>query len=264
VQFNALWASTSKPSSTPETTKASTRNGCKRCYNIDINALCAQSQHVNVEQVLVESCDEAIWKENDNLKLEVKRLEQKVIMLEKQANAQPSQDNRINMVNKLKKKRTMPKLVPQYQMKPTHHKKEEMTIIDEKIEYARSVFLNARRPHIKNDISYKNDDKHNSRVNSNGKEFIKFTKGNSHQEMKQSINNTNHVSYASNVTSYVSHMSYHDFDASYVLMRNKFGRVVALYVGPHHKRSKTCVWVPKCIITNMRGSKQIWVPKNKT
>jgi hypothetical protein len=42
VQFDALWASTPKPSSTPETTKASTSNGCERCYNIDINALCAQ------------------------------------------------------------------------------------------------------------------------------------------------------------------------------------------------------------------------------
>jgi cell division protein FtsB len=40
--------------------------------------------------VLIESCDEAIGKENDNLKLEVKRLEQKIKMLEKQAKAQPS------------------------------------------------------------------------------------------------------------------------------------------------------------------------------
>jgi hypothetical protein len=78
VQFVALWASTSKPSSTPKTTKASTSNGCERCYNIDINALCAQSQYSNIEQVLVKSCVEAIGKENDNLKLEVKRLEQKV------------------------------------------------------------------------------------------------------------------------------------------------------------------------------------------
>jgi hypothetical protein len=36
-------------------------------------------------------------------------------------------------------------------------------------------------------------------------------------------------------------MSYHDFDASYVLMKNKFGRVIALYVGQQHKRSKSCV-----------------------
>jgi hypothetical protein len=31
--------------------------------------------------------------------------------------------------------------------------------MDEKIEYARSVFLNAGRPHIKSGIGYKNDDK---------------------------------------------------------------------------------------------------------
>jgi hypothetical protein len=74
VQFDALWASTPKPSSTPETTKASTSNGCERCYNIDIDALCAKSQQQNVEQVVVESCDEAIGKENDALNLEVKRL----------------------------------------------------------------------------------------------------------------------------------------------------------------------------------------------
>jgi hypothetical protein len=107
-----------------------------------------------------------------------------------------------------------------------------------------------------NGIGYKDGHKHNSRVNSNGKELIKFTKGNSHQGNKQSLNNTNHVSYASNTNaSYVSHMSYLDFDASCVLMRNKCDRVVALYVGPHHKKSKTCVWVPKCLHTNMKGPK---------
>jgi hypothetical protein len=149
VQFNALWTSTLKPSSTPKTTKVSTSNGCERWYNVDINAFCAQSQHSNVEQVLVQFCDEAICKENDNLKLEVKRLEQKVSMLEKQAKAQPSQDNHKNMMNKLEKGKIVPKLAPQQQMKHTHHKKEEMANIDEKIEYSRSVFLNAMRPHIK-------------------------------------------------------------------------------------------------------------------
>jgi hypothetical protein len=90
-------------------------------------------------------------------------------------------------------------------MRPTHPKKEKRANIDEKIEYARSVFLNARRPHIKNGIDYMSGDKHNSTVNANGKELIKFTKGNSYQEKKQSLNNTNHVSYAND--SYVSHMS---------------------------------------------------------
>jgi hypothetical protein len=48
-------------------------------------------------------------------------------------------------------------------------------------------------------------------------------------------------------------MPYHEFDASYVLMRNKFDKIVTLYVGPHHKRSKTCVWMPKCLVINMKG-----------
>jgi hypothetical protein len=89
--------------------------------------------------------------------------------LEKQAKAQLSQNNCRNMVNKLEKEKIMPKLAPQQQMKPTHHKKEERTNVDEKIEYARSVFLNARRPDITNGIGYKSGDKHNSRVNSNCK-----------------------------------------------------------------------------------------------
>jgi hypothetical protein len=58
-------------------------------------------------------------------------------------------------------------------------------------------------------------------------------------------------------------MSYHDFDPSYVLVRNKFGKIIALHVGPHHKRSKTYVWVPKCLVNNLRGPNHIWVPKTK-
>jgi hypothetical protein len=89
------------------------------------------------------------------LKLKVKRFEQKIKMLEKQVKPQPSQDNRRNMVNKIKKEKTTPKLATQYQIKPTHHNKEERVNIDEKIEYARSVFFNARRPHIKMTLATK-------------------------------------------------------------------------------------------------------------
>jgi hypothetical protein len=45
-------------------------------------------------------------------------------MLKKQAKAQPSQDNRRNMVNKLEKGRIASKPAPQQQTKTTHHKKE--------------------------------------------------------------------------------------------------------------------------------------------
>jgi hypothetical protein len=119
--------------------------------------------------------------------------------------------------------------------------------------------LNTRRPHIKNGIGYKMGDKHNSRVNNNGQELIMFTKGNSHQ-VKHDIKATNHIS---NINANASYMPYHAFDASYVLIKNKYGKVIALYIGSHHKSPKTCVWVSKVLVTNMKGPKQVWVPKNK-
>jgi hypothetical protein len=52
------------------------------------------------------------------------------------------------------------------------------------------------------------------------------------------------------------------FDASYVLT-NKSGKIVAKYVGGKHKSLKTCVWVPKVLVSNVKGPKTVWVPKNK-
>jgi hypothetical protein len=123
--------------------------------------------------------------------------------------------------------------------------------------------LNARRSHIKSGIGYKNCDKYNSRVNTKDQKFIKFTKTNVQQEKKQSIKTTNNASYSYTNASHVSHMSYHDFDAFYVLMRNKLRKIIALHVGPHHKRSKTCVWVLKYLVTNLKGLNQTWVSKTK-
>jgi hypothetical protein len=58
-------------------------------------------------------------------------------------------------------------------------------------------------------------------------------------------------------------MSYHDFDASYVLMRNKIGKIIVLHVRSYHNRTKSCVWVPKYLVTNLKEPNQTWVPKNK-
>jgi cobalamin biosynthesis protein CbiD len=132
-------------------------------------------------------------------------------------------------------------------------KKKQKTIEEEKLEYARSAYINVRIPHIKSGIDYKTGNQHKTRVSTKGQEFIKFSKANVQQEKKQSIKTTNNVSYSH---ADVSHMSYHDFDVSYVLMRNKIGKIVVLHVGPHHKRSKASVWVPKCLVTNLRGPNQ--------
>jgi hypothetical protein len=60
--------------------------------------------------VLVESCDEAISKENDHLKGKVKNLELEVNKLKKQTKVKPPQDNRSNMLNKLEQGRTVKRL----------------------------------------------------------------------------------------------------------------------------------------------------------
>jgi hypothetical protein len=58
-------------------------------------------------------------------------------------------------------------------------------------------------------------------------------------------------------------ISFKTFDASYVLT-NKSGKIVAKYVGGKHKGSKTCVWVPKVLVSNVKGPNTVWVPKNMT
>ncbi len=86
------------------------------------------------------------------------------------------------MLKKLKKGTTTPKIASQHQSKKIQHKKEENNSMDEKVKYARSTYLNARRSRIKSVIGYKIGDKHNSRVNTNCQEFIKFTKANIQNE----------------------------------------------------------------------------------
>jgi hypothetical protein len=48
-----------------------------------------------------------------------------------------------------------------------------------------------------------------------------------------------------------------------LLMLNKSGKIVAKYVGGKHKGSKTCVWVPKVLVSDIKGPETVWVPKNK-
>jgi hypothetical protein len=151
--------------------------------------------------VSVETCEDQIAKENDHLKREVKKVKLEVNKLKKQIKVQPPQDNRSNMVKKVEKKKTAPKIASQPSKKQVQNEK------DEKVEYARSVFLNARRPHIKSGIGYKNGDKYNSRMNTKDQEFIKFTKSNVQQEKKQTIKTTNNASYSYTNASHISHMS---------------------------------------------------------
>ena len=59
-----------------------------------------------------------------------------------------------------------------------------------------------------------------------------------------------------------SHVSFY---ADFVLTRNHRGKVVAKFVGHHtfNTKVKSCVWVPKVLVTNILGPKYCWVPKRK-
>jgi hypothetical protein len=63
--------------------------------------------------VSVETCNDIIAQENDHLKREVKKLELEVNKLKKQAKLQPPQDNRSNVVKKLKKGKPASKIASQ-------------------------------------------------------------------------------------------------------------------------------------------------------
>jgi hypothetical protein len=173
-------------------------------------------------------------------------------------------------------------------------------IENEKLKFARSMLYSGRRPGIKDGIGFQQGS--NVKINA-PKRLSNFVKGKApmpqdnegyilypagypeHKIRKIHVRKSHSVSHhaymykneasSSRQTSHVKlpkkkspiasnkpNVSFKTFDASYVLT-NKLGKVVAKYVGGKHKGSKTCVWVPKVLVSNVKGPKTVWVPKNK-
>jgi hypothetical protein len=53
---------------------------------------------------------------------------------------------------------------------------------------------------------------------------------------------------------------YHACNASFAICR-KDRKVIAWKLGAKCKGDKTCIWVPKDIVTNLVGPNKSWVPK---
>jgi 3D (Asp-Asp-Asp) domain-containing protein len=176
----------------------------------------------------------------------------------------------------------------------------EHEIENEKFKFARSMLYSGRRPGIKDGIGFQQGS--NVKLNA-PKRLSNFVKGKapmaqdnesyilypagypehkirrinarkshsvSHHAFiyKNEASSSRHSTHVkmpkkkSPTTSNDHNISFKIFDASYVLT-NKSGKVVAKYVGGKHKGSKTCVWVPKVFVSNVKGPKTVWVPKNK-
>ena len=54
-----------------------------------------------------------------------------------------------------------------------------------------------------------------------------------------------------------------DFNPSYVLCRARDGHVYAKFVGSPYEYIEWSIWVPKTLITNIKGPITQWVPKTK-
>jgi hypothetical protein len=176
----------------------------------------------------------------------------------------------------------------------------EHEIENEKFKFARSILYNGRHPGIKDGIGFQQGD--NVKLNV-PKRLSNFVKGKApmaqdnevyilysagypqHKIRKIHAKKTHSISYhafmyknetsssrhsthikmpkkKSPVASNEPNVSFNTFNVSYVLT-NKSGKVVDKYVGGKHKGSKTCVWVPKVLVSNVKGPKTVWVPKNK-
>jgi hypothetical protein len=176
----------------------------------------------------------------------------------------------------------------------------EHEIENEKFKFARSMLYSGRRPGIKDGIGFQQGS--NVKLNT-PKILSNFVKGKApmaqdnegyilypagypehkirriHARKSHSVSHhafmykneasssrqSTHVKFPKTKTPTASNkpnVSFKTFNASYVLT-NKSGKVAAKYVGGKHKGSKTCVWVPKVLVSNVKGPKTVWVPKNK-
>jgi hypothetical protein len=134
----------------------------------------------------------------------------------------------------------------------------EHELENEKFKFARSMLYNGRRPGIKDVIDFQQGS--NVKLNA-PKRVSNFVK----DKAPMVQDNEGYILYPANYPKdkirKIHARKPHNV-TSYVLT-NKSGKVVAKYVGSKHKSSKTCVWVPKVLVSNVKGSKTVWVPKNK-
>jgi hypothetical protein len=179
----------------------------------------------------------------------------------------------------------------------------EHELENENFKFARSMLYNGRHPGIKDGIGFRQGSKNNIKLNAPKNKLSNFVKGKSpmvqdregyiwyhanyreHKirklDARKPHNVSHHAFMYNNEASSSRHsthikmpkkkivnasnehrISFKTFDASFVLT-NKSGKVVAKYVGGKRKSPKTCVWVAKVLVYNVKGPKTVWVPKNK-
>jgi len=102
-------------------------NKTRTCINyVVLNLVALKTSQSSIEHVLVESCDDLIAKENDELKQEIGKLKNDLIKSRSMSQVQPSQDNRDNMVKKLEKGSTVTSSSSKLDQAKNHKTQEEL------------------------------------------------------------------------------------------------------------------------------------------
>jgi hypothetical protein len=86
---------------------------------------CSQASQSSIEHVFVESSDDLVAQENDELKKEVEKLKRDLYVLKDESQVQPPQDNHDNMVKKLEKGLKVTNSTPQQHIKINKSKIQE-------------------------------------------------------------------------------------------------------------------------------------------
>jgi DNA gyrase/topoisomerase IV subunit A len=86
---------------------------------------CSRASQSWIEHVFVESCDDLVAQENDELKQEIEKLKIELYVLKEESQVQPPQDNRDDMVKKLEKGSTVMSSTSQQHIKTNKSKIQE-------------------------------------------------------------------------------------------------------------------------------------------
>jgi valyl-tRNA synthetase len=78
---------------------------------------CTQASQSSIEHAFVETCDDLIAQENNELKQEVEKLKRDLYVLKEEIQVQPSQDNHDDVVKNLEKGSTVTRSTPQQHIK---------------------------------------------------------------------------------------------------------------------------------------------------
>jgi hypothetical protein len=163
----------------------------------------------------------------------------------------------------------------------------------DKLKFARDAYTVARHPSIKDGLGFRKEAKNltSQRASIPNKEKGKAPMASSTQRNHAFIYNRSydhdafdsHAMFASSSTfvhdrsrprrNHVVHhvprkvcnestTVFHDCNTSFVLSC-KNAKVVARKLGSKCKGDKTCIWVPKTIVTNLVGPNKSWVPKTQ-